>query len=123
MSKPVGRLDLYIYTPSERGCTARFCRVAARASTTVNPVSPLVSTAMQSYQFTNDDIGKRVVDQQGTEIGLVSGVRHGTAYVDPSPDITTKLKTKLGWEDVEDDEYPLQDAAIEAVTDDEIRIE
>lgn len=85
-------------------------------------VSPLGSGAMQSHQFTNDDIGKTVVDQHGTEIGLVSGVRHGTAYVDPEPNLTTKLKTKLGWEDVEDEEYPLQDVAVESVTDDTVRL-
>ena len=79
---------------------------------------------MASVQFTDDDIGKTVVDATGDEVGVVSAVRHGTIYVDPDPDITTRVKTTLGWEDGGDeDEYPLQEAAVSTVTDDEIRLD
>lgn len=78
---------------------------------------------MSTAQITDDDVGKTVVDGDGDEVGIVSAVRHGTAYVDPDPSITTKLKTKLNWDDYDEDEdYPLQEASIDRVTDDEIRL-
>jgi hypothetical protein len=78
---------------------------------------------MQQSQFTDDDIGKTVVDKHGSEIGIVSAVKHGTAYVDPDPGITTKIKATLGWDDVDEEEgYPLQEASVETVTDDEVRL-
>lgn len=78
---------------------------------------------METVQITDDDIGKDVVDADGDTVGIVSGIRHGTAYVDPDPGITTKVKTALGWDDVDDEDgYPLQEEAVETVTDDEIRV-
>jgi hypothetical protein len=76
---------------------------------------------MRTIQLT-DDVGKTVVDGDGDEVGIVSAVEHGTAYVDPDPGITTKLKTTLGWEETDDDAYPLQESAVETVTDDQIRL-
>ena len=78
--------------------------------------------AMSTVQITDEDVGKTVLDGDGDEVGIVSAVRHGTAYVDPDPGITTKLKTKLGWEDHEEADYPLQEPSVETVTDDEIRL-
>lgn len=77
---------------------------------------------MSSTQFTDDDVGKSVVDERGEQIGVVSAVEHGTARVDPDPGITDKIKATLGWEDTDEDTYPLQESAIEQVTDDEIRL-
>ena len=78
---------------------------------------------MSTVQITDDDVGKTVVDAEGNEVGIVSAVRHGTAYVDPDPGITTKFKTKLGWDDHDGGEdYPLQESAVETVTDDQIRL-
>lgn len=72
--------------------------------------------------ITDDDEGKTVVDENGDEIGVVSDVEHGTAYVTPDPGITDKLMAKLGWDDRDEETYPLQEEAIEAITDDEIRL-
>jgi hypothetical protein len=78
---------------------------------------------MSTAQITDDDVGKTIVDDDGDEVGIVSAVRHGTAYVDPDPGITTKLKTKLGWDDHDEDEdYPLQEASVDTVTDDQVRL-
>jgi hypothetical protein len=46
--------------------------------------------------ITEKDEGKRVIDSDGNEIGLVSGVRGGTAYVDPDPGIGDTILSKLG---------------------------
>lgn len=77
---------------------------------------------MSSTQLTDDDVGKTVVNGGGDEIGVVDRFEHGTAYVEPDPGITTKLKTTLGWEDETEDDYPLQSAAVETVTDDQVRL-
>ena len=66
--------------------------------------------------------GKRVVNDDGDEIGLVTTVRDGTAYVDPDPGMTEKLMTKLGWHDVDAEDYPLPASSIERITDDEVHV-
>lgn len=78
---------------------------------------------MQTVQFNDDDVGKTVVNGNGTEVGLISAVKHGTAYVDPDPGITTRITAALGWDDIdEEDGYPLQEQAVATVTDDEVRL-
>jgi hypothetical protein len=78
---------------------------------------------MQTVQFTDEDVGKSVVNGDGDEVGIISAVEHGTAYVDPDPGITTKITTALGWEDIDDEDgYPLQEEAVATVTDDEVRL-
>ncbi|WP_135824827.1 PRC-barrel domain containing protein [Halorussus ruber] len=72
-------------------------------------------------QFSEDDEGKSVV-VDGDEVGIVSEVEHGTAYVEPDPGITDKIKAKLDWGDRDEDTYPLQEQAVDTVTDDEIRL-
>lgn len=95
----------------------------ACASSGVIIETPVRASAMSTAQMTDDDVGKTVVTEDGTEVGIVSGYRYGTAYVDPDPGLTTKLKAKLGWEDTDDDDgYPLQQEAVDTVTDDEIRL-
>ena len=72
-------------------------------------------------EMTEHDEGKKVV-ADGDQVGIVSRVEHGTAYVDADPGITDKVKSKLGWGDRDEDTYPLQEESIETVTDDEIRL-
>ena len=86
-------------------------------------VPPVATTAMSTIQLTDDDVGKTVVTSTGNEIGIVSGYRYGTAYVDPDPGAKTTLLTKLGWEDTDaDDGYPLQTDAVDTITEDQIRL-
>jgi hypothetical protein len=76
-----------------------------------------------SPEFTDDDIGKSVINADGEEVGLVTDVEHGTAHVEPDPGITDTIKAKLGWGDTDDDAYPLQEPAVAEVTDDEVHLE
>lgn len=76
-----------------------------------------------STQFTDDDIGKDVVNNAGDEVGMVVDVDHGTAHVEPDPGITDSIKAALGWTDSGEDTYPLQEAAVGRVTDDAIHLE
>lgn len=73
--------------------------------------------------ITEDDVGKTV--QYGDDtVGRVVDIRHETAYVDPDPGIVETISAKLGWADAEDEEgaYPLQEEAVERITDDAIRL-
>lgn len=72
-------------------------------------------------QFTDDDEGKEVVDGDGEQVGIVTDVEHGTAHVDPDPGITEKVKSKLGWGDM-DDAYPLQESEVDRVGDDKVHL-
>jgi hypothetical protein len=75
-----------------------------------------------STTITDDAIGTDVVDADGNKVGIVSRVEHGTAYVDPDPGLTDKILARLGWEDADEEDYPLQESAVATVTDDEIRL-
>ncbi|MWG34503.1 PRC-barrel domain containing protein [Halomarina oriensis] len=69
------------------------------------------------------DEGKTVVGPNGEEVGRIVSVEHGTAHVDPDPGITETVKSKLGWGDRDEDTYPLQEAAVGSITDDEVHLQ
>lgn len=77
-----------------------------------------------SHRTTIDesDEGKKVVNADGEEIGMIADVTAGTAHVNPEPGITDKIKAKLGWEDHDEETYRLPAESIERITDDEVRI-
>ena len=77
---------------------------------------------MERTNITDDDEGKRVVNATGEKVGMVTGVRAGTAYVDPDPGITDSIRSKLGWGDVDQGDFALQESRIDTITDDEIRL-
>ena len=72
--------------------------------------------------FTDDEEGKRVVNENGEEIGIIERVEGDTAHVNPDPNITDSIKSKLGWGDADEETYALDTGTVEAITDDEIRI-
>jgi hypothetical protein len=74
-------------------------------------------------EFTDDDIGKTVINAEGEEVGLIADVEHGTAHVEPDPGITDTIKAKLGWGGTDEDAYPLQEQAVAEVTDDEVHLQ
>ncbi|ELY87582.1 hypothetical protein C483_16823 [Natrialba hulunbeirensis JCM 10989] len=69
---------------------------------------------------TTDDQGKNVVDETGNQIGIISAVEEGTAYVDPEPGLTDRLRARLDWGSHSSDEYPVEPSQIKSVTDDEV---
>lgn len=75
-----------------------------------------------TQNLTEEDEGKDVVDSNGETIGIVSSVRGGTAYVDPDPGLTDSIKSSLGWNEPDEEDYPLDDSRIDTVTDDEVRL-
>jgi len=74
-------------------------------------------------QFTDDDEGKRIVNADGDEIGIIETVERGSAYVNPDPGITDTIKSKLGWGDSDEESYELAEPNVETVTDDEVRLD
>lgn len=73
-------------------------------------------------EITVEDGGKRVIASDGTEIGVVTDVEDGTAYVDPNRQLGGELKGRLGWGSDVQSEYPLRNDAIGEITDEEIRL-
>lgn len=80
------------------------------------------SSKDMGHRFTEDDEGKTVVDTDGKEIGIIVDVEDSTAYVLPDPGITKRIFASLGWSDKVEDTYPLQEGAVEAITDNEVRL-
>lgn len=72
--------------------------------------------------ISENDEGKTVLNQNGEEIGMVSSVQGDRMFVNPEPGITDKIKSKLGWEDVGEDDYVVREGDIEAVTEDSVRL-
>lgn len=73
-------------------------------------------------EITPEDKGKRVVNRDGNTVGMVSAVEGERVYIDPNPGITDKIKSKLGWEAVDEDDYAISERDIDTVTDDEVRL-
>jgi len=70
------------------------------------------------------DSGKRVVDSSGETIGVVVEVEKNALHVNPDPDITSSIMSKLGWEDkTEEETYRIDPSRVDTITDDEIRLE
>lgn len=72
--------------------------------------------------FTDDDEGKRVVNSNGEEIGIVQSVEGGMVHVDPDPGMADSIKSKLGWGDSDEDTYALDEDNVESISDDEVRL-
>jgi hypothetical protein len=71
---------------------------------------------------TEADVGKKVVNQSGETVGMISGFEAGTAYVDPDPGITDRIMSKLGWENIDEDSYPLDDDQVHSIHEDQVEI-
>jgi hypothetical protein len=69
-----------------------------------------------------EDEGKKVVDSGGREVGMISEIRSGTAYVNADPGLADSIRSKLGWNEADQDDYPLEERSIDTVTDDEVRL-
>lgn len=77
---------------------------------------------MHRSHVTDDDEGKRVVNASGDEMGRISKVESGRAFVDPDPGITDTIRSKLGWAKEGQDDYQLHADRIDTITDDEVRL-
>lgn len=81
------------------------------------------TTETMSPDFTTDDEGKPVVTADGDRIGTVREVDVHTAHVEPGPDMSDSIKSRLGWRATETTTYQLDEEYVESITDDEVRIQ
>lgn len=72
--------------------------------------------------FTSDDVGKRVENANGEQIGIVGAVDPGIAYVEPDPGVTDSVKAALGWKPEQEDAIALEEAAVSEITDEVVRL-
>ena len=74
-------------------------------------------------EFTEEQIGKRVVDQDGVEVGTVAEVRDGSLYVEVAPDADRETLSNLRWDGtVNQDVHHLQSTFVSNVREDTIRL-
>lgn len=73
-------------------------------------------------ELTADDEGKTVVTADGDTVGMITGIDGDRAHVDPDAGVTDQIKSMLGWEDPDQDDYTLGASRIDDVTEDEVRL-
>ena len=72
--------------------------------------------------LTTEDEGKFPVDSEGEQLGVVTAVEDGTAYIEPDPSLTEAVTQAFGWGDADADDIEVPPAAVDTVTDEEIRV-
>ena len=70
--------------------------------------------------LSDDEVGKKVIDAEGKELGLVAKVEGSRASVDPNPSAAEHLLAKIGVEGEDDEDYLVTEEMIDRVGDDEI---
>jgi len=80
------------------------------------------ATEPATIELSQDEQGKDVIDESGQQIGMVAEVEGQTAYVDPKPGLTDRLKARLDWGSHGDKDYPVDASQIKEITDDEVVI-
>lgn len=76
--------------------------------------------------LTVDDEGKRVLNTNGKEIGIVRDVDAGVAYVEPGPEMAESIKSRLRRDrEIADgmENYRLDEDHIDEITEHEIRLQ
>lgn len=76
----------------------------------------------QNVTLTEDDEGKRVMNDAGDEIGRVLEVKSGVAHVEPDPGLGDAVLSNLGWASQDEDTYELDSDSIGSVTEHVIRL-
>jgi len=74
-------------------------------------------------QYTDKHLGKRVVDQNGVEVGTVNDVRNGDLYVEVGPDADSETLSDLNWDGTVNQEvHRLRDQYVSNITDTTVRL-
>lgn len=74
--------------------------------------------------LSTEDEGKFLMDIEGEQIGIVTGVdpEEQVAYVDPEPGVAESVMQGLGFGDASDDDIEVPADSVETVTDSELRV-
>lgn len=76
-------------------------------------------------EFTDDDRGSTVFDDDGNRVGNVTDVQSGNAHVDTSDGdsgILDSVKSALGWDDDDDDTHELRSDDVDSYDDDGVHL-
>ncbi|NUB93117.1 hypothetical protein HTZ84_01375 [Haloterrigena sp. SYSU A558-1] len=76
--------------------------------------------------LTVDEEGKRVVNTNGKEIGVIDEVGAGVAYVEPGAEMSDSIKSRLHRDrDVADgtERFQLDEDYVDEITGDEVRLQ
>ncbi|WP_126661804.1 hypothetical protein [Haloterrigena salifodinae] len=76
--------------------------------------------------LTVDEEGKRVVNTNGKEIGVIDEVGAGVAYVEPGAEMSDSIKSRLHRDrDVADgmERFKLDEDYVDEITGDEVRLQ
>ena len=73
--------------------------------------------------ITADDIGKRVENAAGEDVGVSTTIDDDGAHVRPAADAIKSITSSIGWDDVVDATYPLGPDAVLEITDEVVRLE
>lgn len=70
--------------------------------------------------LTDDEVGKKVIDAEGKELGIVAKVEGKRASVDPNPSVAEHLLAKIGWEGEDEEDYLVTEDMLETIDDDNV---
>jgi hypothetical protein len=83
----------------------------------------LATLLVSMADFSEDHIGKRVIDQDGVEIGTVEDVRDGELYVNVTAEDVNETVNELGWEGpVNQDVQHLRRQYVSDITENTVRL-
>jgi hypothetical protein len=85
-----------------------------------NNIAGVVTMRRMRSTLSDGDKGKRVVTSSGEEVGMIKKVVDEGAFVEPDPGITESTRSRLGWGEVEKDDWELISDRVERITDDEV---
>lgn len=74
--------------------------------------------------LSTEDEGKFLMDIEGEQIGIVTGVdpEAQVAYVEPDPGVAESVIQGFGFGDVDEDDIEVPADSVETVTDSELRV-
>lgn len=74
--------------------------------------------------LSTEDEGKYLMDAEGEQIGIVTGVDtdENVAYVEPDPDLSEAWIQSLGYGDSDEDDIAVPGSSVDTITDTELRV-
>ena len=71
-------------------------------------------------EFKSEDEGKKVVTNDGDEVGTIETVEQDTAHVTPDSGLGTSVRQRLGWAKDDQDMFALDHSHVRSFTGDEV---
>lgn len=62
------------------------------------------------------------MNDEGDELGTVERVDGDQIYVKPDPGLSSRIRQRLGWDDEDDETFPIKHDQVEAIQGNDIRL-